>query len=219
MKKRAKSPWPTKAVMTQIYDKHLWGGREFDFYSGEGSHQINIIEPYIAVVSEFLKSKNSALRVCDLGCGDFNVGKHLTKYAKCYVGVDIVEPLINRNMILFQRENLEFQCLDISKDDLPKADCVILRQVLQHLSNGEIKEIIPKLYNYKYLILTEHLPLGDFTPNADKITSLGNRLKYNSGVDLMAEPFNFNVLSSNVLNDISLGSKKGRLVTTLYQLS
>jgi len=65
---------------------------------------------------------------------------------------------------------------------LPKADCVILRQVLQHLSNEEIKNILAKLYNYKYLILTEHLPLRDFIPNEDIISGQGIRIKHNSGV-------------------------------------
>ena len=38
--KRNKQPWPTKAAMTQVYEKYLWGGGgEHDFYSGEGSHR------------------------------------------------------------------------------------------------------------------------------------------------------------------------------------
>lgn len=45
MTKKVKAPWPTKDVMTQIYDRHLWGGNEFDFYSGAGSHDPKIIAP------------------------------------------------------------------------------------------------------------------------------------------------------------------------------
>ena len=51
-----KQPWPTKAVMAQIYEKHFWGGTNFDFYSGYGSHDPDIIKPYIEAVSNFLKS-------------------------------------------------------------------------------------------------------------------------------------------------------------------
>ena len=32
----SKQAWPTRDTMTQIYDKHFWGGEEFDFYSGYG---------------------------------------------------------------------------------------------------------------------------------------------------------------------------------------
>ena len=58
---------------------HLWGGKDFDFYSGSGSHDSQIIEPYLDAVSTFLKSHNNTLTVCDLGCGDFNIGKQLTQ--------------------------------------------------------------------------------------------------------------------------------------------
>ena len=53
--KKSKTPWPTKAAMEQIYEKHLWGGIEMDFYSGEGSHDPTIVEPYIDCVSNFLQ--------------------------------------------------------------------------------------------------------------------------------------------------------------------
>ncbi len=214
--KKTNTPWPTKAVMQQIYKNHLWGGNEFDFYSGEGSHNSRIVNSYTKVVADFLKSHNSSLTVCDLGCGDFNIGKHLTSFTKKYIAVDIVEDLVERNRSKFKADNLEFQCSDISKDELPKADCIILRQVLQHLSNTEIKRIVDKLSNYKYIILTEHLPEGDFTPNKDKIASQGIRLKQNSGVDLLAEPFNLAIDKVNVLNEFVLDNEKGRITTLLY---
>ncbi|WP_430467383.1 class I SAM-dependent methyltransferase [Winogradskyella ouciana] len=205
--------------MEQIYEKHLWGGKEYDFYSGIGSHDPNTINPYLDVVIDFLKSKNNQLTVCDLGCGDFNIGKHLIPFTKKYIGVDIVESLIERNRTQFIAENLTFQCLDIAKDELPNADCVILRQVLQHLSNKEIQQIVNKLKNYKYIILTEHLPDGEFIPNKDIISGQGIRLKQHSGVDVLAEPFKLKILDDKVLNEVILDIGKGRIVTTLYRLS
>ncbi|WP_073083001.1 class I SAM-dependent methyltransferase [Winogradskyella jejuensis] len=204
--------------MQQIYEKQLWGTDGSNFYSGEGSHEKQITQPYIEAVTNFLKSHSDKLTVCDLGCGDFNIGCHLVNYSKHYFAIDIVDELIERNKQLFKAENLEFHCLDISKDSLPKADCVILRQVLQHLSNSEIQDILKKLSDYKYTILTEHIPVGNFEPNKDKIASQGIRLKQNSGVDILAEPFNFKVKSSQVLNEFVLSEKNGRIVTTLFIL-
>ncbi|WP_179344230.1 class I SAM-dependent methyltransferase [Winogradskyella ursingii] len=218
MKKTTKKPWPTKAVMKQIYEQHLWGGNDSDFYSGEGSHDSAIIKPYVEAVRDFLKSNNKKLRVCDLGCGDFNVGKELVPYAQLYFAVDIVEDLIERNRNLFKENNLEFFNLDISKDDIPMADCLILRQVLQHLSNAEIQKIVNKLHNYKYVILTEHLPLGDFIPNKDKITSQGIRLKQGSGVDLLAEPFNLKIESKQLLAETVLKQPESKIVTLLFTM-
>lgn len=214
-----KRPWPTKDAMAQIYEKHLWGGSEFDFYSGEGSHDPQIVKPYIEAILSFFNFHNNNLIVCDLGCGDFNVGNQLFQNTKRYIAIDIVESLINRNKNLYKAENLEFHCLDIAKDNLPKADCIILRQVLQHLSNNEIKQIVRKLSNYKYLILTEHIPTGDFDSNKDIISGQGIRLKHNSGVDLFKAPFNLSVQKASVLNEFSLTEKKGKIVTYLYELN
>ncbi len=218
MAKKQKKPWPTKGVMTQIYEKHLWGGNEFDFYSGSGSHKPKIINPYLKAIITFLKTKNNHLTVCDLGCGDFNIGKQLTKYSKKYIAIDIVKTLVNRNKKLYKEDNLEFYCLDITKDELPKGDCIILRQVLQHLSNTEIQKVAKKIEVYKYVILTEHIPLGDFSPNKDIVTGQGIRLKLNSGVNILEDPFNFKVKEKKQLSEIILENNKGRIVTTLYKV-
>jgi len=215
---KTKTPWPTKAVMEQIYDRHLWGGTEFDFYSGFGSHDQEIVKPYLETVVAFLKSFKEPLKVCDLGCGDFNIGKHLSKYSQKYIAVDIVEKLIERNKIIYQANNLEFRCLDISKDELPSTDCLILRQVLQHLPNSEIQNILNKLSHYKYVILSEHIPLGDFLPNLDIISGQGIRIKKNSGVDILKAPFNFKIKVELCFGEHILANGKGRIVTKLYQV-
>ena len=188
------------------------------FYSGFGSYDSKIINSYLETVITFLESHNNSLTVCDLGCGDFNIGKHLTKYSKTYIAIDIVENLINRNKNLYKEDHLEFFCLDISKDELPPADCIILRQVLQHLSNAEIHKVINKMGIYKYAILTEHLPLGNFIPNKDIIAGQGIRIKQNSGVDVLASPFLLKIKEEKILNEHIQKNNKGRLLTTLYQI-
>lgn len=218
MTKKTKTPWPTKAVMRQIYDMHLWGGKEFDFYSGIGSHDANIINPYLGALITFLKSQETPLVICDLGCGDFNIGKHLTSYSKKYIAVDIVENLIDRNKTLYQDDNLEFHCLDIIEDELPPGDCIILRQVLQHLSNTDIQKIIKNLAAYKYIILTEHIPMGDFIANKDIISGQGIRLKQNSGVNILEPPFSLKIKDQEQLDEHVLESNKEHIVTTLYQV-
>ncbi|MBF8150252.1 methyltransferase domain-containing protein [Winogradskyella sp. F6397] len=212
-----KKPWPTKDAMQQVYDMHLWGGKDFDFYSGSGSHNAKIVEPYLNSVITFLKSHNNSLTVCDLGCGDFNIGKQLTKYTKRYMAIDIVENLIERNKKMFKADNLEFLSLDIVEDDLPKADCVILRQVLQHLSNPEIEKIVRKLKNYKYVILTEHLPVENFKPNIDIISGQGIRIKKKSGVNVLETPFNLEVKAVKTLSEIVPEDEKGIIVTKLLE--
>ncbi len=215
---KIKKPWPTKDAMAQIYEKNLWGGTESGFYSGLGSHDPETVISYIALVSDFLQTFESPPIVCDLGCGDFNIGKELLKYSGKYIAVDIVPELIVYNKKEFRADHLEFHALDIAKDVLPSGDCAILRQVLQHLSNAEIQRVVEKLYDFKYVILTEHLPQGDFEPNKDIISGQGIRLKKQSGVQLSAPPFYFKVKEEKQLLSVPAPGFKGLLVTTLYEV-
>ena len=217
--KKITKPWETKEVMDQIYEIKLWGGKNYDFYSGEGSHRPEILNPYTDVLISFLRSFDKPLAICDLGCGDFNVGKVLVKHTEYYVAVDIVKELIERNKKKFKEPNLEFQCLDLSIDNLPFGDCALLRQVLQHLSNAEVHKILNNLSAYKYVILTEHLPEGDFEPNKDIISGQGIRLKKNSGLNVLAPPFNFKVEEERQLVSVRLKDSSGIIVTTLYRMS
>ncbi|XWN38529.1 MAG: class I SAM-dependent methyltransferase [Balneola sp.] len=216
--KRKKKPWPTKAAMAQVYKMNLWGGESDEFYSGDGSHLSEFVDPYVEVVKSFLNSFEQPLTICDLGCGDFNVGKELVQHSKKYIAVDIVPKLIERNKEMFKADHLEFRCLNIATDDLPEADCAILRQVLQHLSNEEVQSIIQKLYDFKYVILTEHITEGNFSPNVDIISGQGTRLKKKSGLDILAPPFNFMVKERKLLFSVVLEDGRGIIETWLYQI-
>ena len=215
---REKTPWPTQAAMEQIYERKLWGGSSSEFYSGDGSHHPEFVNPYVEIISSFLKSFETPLTVCDLGCGDFNVGQHLVKHTKKYIAVDIVEHLIHRNNTLFKDDHLEFFHLDIAKDELPKADCALVRQVLQHLSNAEVQRVAEKLINFKYVVLTEHIPDGDFTPNKDIISGQNTRLKKQSGLDLLVAPFHLQVKEAKIFLSLPDKKNKGLIVTRLYQM-
>ena len=216
--KKIKKPWPTKAAMEQVYQLNLWGANETKFYSGEGSHHSNYVEPYITVVSSFLSSFSIPPVVCDLGCGDFNIGRQLVKYSSNYIGVDIVNDLILHNKKIFNQKQLEFRCLDIANDPIPAGDCAIIRQVFQHLSNDEVQQILNKLYQFKFVIITEHIPNHHFIPNIDILSGQGIRLKKNSGLDVTAAPFNFKVIDKKQLLKLNVIDKDELIVTTLYQM-
>ena len=133
------------------------------------------------------------------------------------MGIDIVPKLIARNKELFEQANLEFHCLDMVHEEWPTTDVVLLRQVMQHLSNAEIMKVVQKLKRVPYLIVTEHVPMGPYESNKDMVTSQGIRLKKKSGVDLMAPPFDLgakNVQKIVTVPDLENG---GEILTTLYQ--
>lgn len=214
----AKQAWPTKKAMAQIYEKQLWGGNSSGFYSGEGSHRPELVDPYIEVVTSFLSAFETPPVVCDLGCGDFNVGSKLIAYTSRYIAVDIVEDLIAYNKRKFKEDCVEFLQLDIANDLLPDGDCAIVRQVLQHLSNKEVGAIAHKLKAFKYVIVSEHIPKGNFTPNQDIISGQGTRLKKASGVDLLASPFHLQVKSKKTLLSIPSEDGKSLILTKVFEM-
>lgn len=178
-------------LFSRVYRSAGWGraGRQ-RFFSGPGSHDTAVVNPYVAAVRDFLERLPRPPNVVDLGCGDFNVGSRIRDKCGTYVACDVVEDLIRRNQRAFAAMDVRFLCLDIVDDPLPKGDVAFLRQVLQHLSNAQIERIVFKLGGYRYLVVTEHLPVGpEFKPNADHQAGSGIRVSRNSGVVLTAAPF------------------------------
>lgn len=190
-------------VFSKIYRQNEWGEKEGEFYSGSGSHNPNIVIPYVREVRAVLSSFPSKPVVVDLGSGDFNVGRHFVGYADRYYACDIVPELQEQNRKRFGLPHVEFLCLDIIEHDLPDGDVVFIRQVLQHLSNEHIRKVVAKCYKYHRWIITEHLPAErNFEPNVDIITGSGIRVLFDSGVVLTEPPFNVNGYATRVLCEV-----------------
>ena len=215
---------PLNETFKIIYENQLWGKPEDSselFCSGDGSHNPNITSIYIKEVTKFLKSFDSKLNAVDLGCGDFSIGSQLRVFCKDYVACDVVDVLIKRNKAKFQGLNVDFRIIDITTEVLPDGDVVFIRQVLQHLSNKQIIKVIQKLRGkYKYLVLTEHLPLGsDFIPNLNKPAGPSIRLgigQNGSGIILTKPPFNMIPLNEEIICEYIDGNSIIR--TNVYTL-
>ncbi len=187
-----------------------------DFFSGGGSHDPEVVEPYVHRVREFLASLEQPLTVIDLGCGDFNVGNRLTDLAGTYIACDVVGPLIERNQRLFVKNSLEFRQLDAIVHPLPQGDVVIVKQVFQHLRNDQIAAILGKMKQFNAWIICEHLPATqDFTPNIDHRAGPDNRLGRNSGIVVTAPPFNVTPRKETILCETP--SDRGIIRTVAYQ--
>ena len=201
-----------KNTFTQIYKTKIWGEG-----SGQGSTDEIIVNTYINDISVFLKSLNKKPKIVDLGCGDFNIGSKIIEYSSEYVACDIVEFIIEENKKKYFDANVEFQVLDISKDDLPLGDVAIIRQVLQHLSNKKINNILKNIYDtYQYIIITEHIPKDKFIPNIDMSSGNKTRIELNSGVVVTESPFSLKIKDQKLISSITLGDTV--LKTLVYQL-
>lgn len=209
-------------IFNNIYEQRLWGKEENNnrLFSGEGSFDSDLTEKYIKAIKSLLVNFDNP-SVLDLGCGDFEVGKHFIPYVSNYIAADVSSMMIEQNKKRFADTDVNFVHLDGSKDQIPKVDIILLRQVLQHLSNDDIENMLKNitLSGAKCLCVTEHLPIDEkFVSNIDKPTGVGIRLGLGSGIDVEKYPFKLNVDSSKILIEIDTFAEglNSKLVTKQY---
>lgn len=210
-----------KEMFTKIYRTGGWGcppdGTQ-GFYSGAGSHDSLVVAPYVESVVRVLNEFPQKPNVVDLGCGDFAVGSQIRPVCDRYIACDIVDSLIESNRKRYAHLDVDFRVLDLAADDIPPADVVIIRQVLQHLSNASITAAMPKITaSCRFLLLSEHLPCGDSFPHNLDNRAPGLRLDVNSGLVLTSPPFSLKPLEERCLCEVPAGD--GVIRTMLYRLA
>ena len=203
-------------IFTLIYKNKFWGfSSSNEFFSGSGSHNIQIVENYVSSVTKFLGDNISELTAVDIGCGDFAVGNQLYRNFKKYIAIDVNKNLIEFNKERFNDSNLEFRFLDCTQSKCPDADVIFVRQVLQHLSNQKIAELLSNLpKKIKYLIVSEELPISRFKPNIDIATGFQTRININSGVLLHENPFKLQYHDRKVLCESI--TDRSKISTVIY---
>ena len=179
-----------KIVFTSIYKSNHWvqGDKVLDSskisVSGHGSN---------IDTEQFFNLKKNILRfiqdyeiktLLDMPCGDFLWMNELLKNKEIdYLGVDIVDELINENLIKYGNVNINFLSGDVVNFYTKKEfDLVFIRDLFIHIDNSSIIKIIEniKKMNIKYL---------GFTNYNNKINNnviIGKHRKIN----MLIEPFN-----------------------------
>ncbi len=203
-------------IFSEIYLKNMWGGMKNYYYSGTGSYH-HLINDYADLITKFIV-ENSLNNIIEIGCGDFTVTSRIIKrlrernFSFHYTGYDVVKDLILRNKKIYADEEINFFFKDACSGKIKNGDILIVRQVLQHLDNRSIQQILKKFRDYKFVVVTEHQLLAtqeiDIIPNLDKNTSSDIRLGNNSSVYLDEEPFNLkNIKLLHEMAENFLGKK------------
>ena len=206
-------------VFEKIYEEKRWGTsdtKDRKYSSGDGTRDKEIVGEYIDAVTYFL-SKNEGLKSgLDLGCGDFSVGVEFCSLFKDYQAMDVAKNVIKENKAIYKSKNVRFSVLDLTSGQIPSTDVIMVRQVLQHLSNTEIKKFLKNIEGkFKYLIVTESLSKSVFfKPNKDINTGPSIRIHEKSGVVLEKQPFNLKFSKMDVIME----EMKGRelFITKVY---
>jgi SAM-dependent methyltransferase len=198
--------YSTKEMFTEVYSKNLWGTQNqpvIGYYSGPGSHDVIVVSEYVACIEKFMRKNPNLRSAVDLGCGDFNIGKSIAPFFDEYIGVDIVEEVVEHHRKTVSIENVTFKTLNAIEEELPYSDVVFVREVLQHLKNDEIIRVINNIKrNTKCLVVTESLPglQHEFTHNLERGIGPNTRVSRGSGVVLSSDPFAMNFAATECLN-------------------
>ena len=169
----------SKELFSLIYAKNLWSSTES--VSGPGS-TLQATGKLRDVLPGLLNSLD-VRTILDIPCGDFNWMKHVELENMHYIGADIVPDLVENNLKLYNAKNRDFLCLNIITDSLPKADIILCRDGLVHLSDKDVLKALSNIKNSgSTYLLTTHFP--------QHLINKGIGKDYWRPINLKEKPFN-----------------------------
>jgi hypothetical protein len=143
-----------KEIFARIYSNMEWGNKET--LSGEGTRP-EAAEPYVNYLIDFLKSNAEIQKIVDVGCGDWKMwpNNFFSKYK--YLGVDIVEKVVQENTAKFAAQDINFIAKDFLESSLPNADLLLCKDVLIHLSDSDIEKALVIFKKFRFQIIVTDL--------------------------------------------------------------
>jgi hypothetical protein len=142
-------------VFTGIWRGNGWGSAESRSGDGSTLGATEVLRAQLPPLFAFLGIRSLA----DAGCGDLNWISHISSGLGLYLGLDLVEPLIDDLRQRFGRRRGHFFAVaDITVDDLPLCDAVLCRDVLTHLAESSAQEALVRIKasGARYLLATTH---------------------------------------------------------------
>jgi hypothetical protein len=129
-------PDPTSVARRKAFSDILsaksWGEGETVSGPGSGVTRASLFRTDL----EHLISELGVRTLLDAGCGDFNWLPSFDLKEVKVIGVDIVPELVSANRK--RHRGVQFRVADIVVDTLPKADLILCRDALVHLSNDDV---------------------------------------------------------------------------------
>lgn len=149
--------------------------------SGPGSTP-QFSAPYRAFLEKFIEEK-AITSVVDLGCGDMQIMSRTNLFGASYLGIDCIEERIRKNR--GQWPHLQFAVAEFNTIEIPEADLILCKDVLQHWNTFEVKVWLERLLGardmFRYALLT-NCAYGE-TLNKDTLSGEWR------AIDLTAPPF------------------------------
>lgn len=142
--RRESRPEPTpEEIFTRRFDTNHWGSDES--VSGPGSELRQTTEVREALA--WVITRYCVRSITDAGCGDFNWQRHIPQLigGTDYLGVDVAAGLVARNQSRHGAAKTRFAQLDITRDPIPRADLVISRDCMVHLTNAQVRAALDNI--------------------------------------------------------------------------
>ncbi|HTR52984.1 MAG TPA: class I SAM-dependent methyltransferase [Kofleriaceae bacterium] len=174
----------TREAFEQIYQEKRWGtSGTGDGTSGAGS-TLGATMWWRLYLQRFMAIYD-VHSVVDAGCGDWEFSRAIDWSGIDYKGFDIVDAVIAEDRRRFEAPNIHFFTANIVDTDLPPADLLIVKHVLQHLPNADVAKFISQLSKYKHVLIVDGVDRQTLSAlNTDTVPGGYRQL------DLTAPPFN-----------------------------
>ena len=141
-----------KEIFKHIWESGLWGGKDTDNRSGQGSTvwQTRVL---VAELPKLL-GEFEIITMLDIPCGEFKWMSKVDLDEVRYTGADIVEGLIQSNKEKYP--GIDFVCMDVVRDPLSRFDLIFCRDCLVHFPHIYVFEAIRNivLSGSRYLMAT-----------------------------------------------------------------
>jgi SAM-dependent methyltransferase len=148
------TPAAVTKAFTEIYDDKVWGEGSAGQGTSGGGSTLEATVVYRAYLQQFMKD-HGVTSVVDAGCGDWEFTSAMDWTGIDYTGFDVVASVIAEDQKKYGAPNIKFQTADIVRTDLPAADLLICKDVLQHLPTEDVLAFLAQLPKYKDVLLTD----------------------------------------------------------------
>ncbi len=142
-----------KDIFQHINDINLWGSTESISGNGSSAQQTTSLKLDLQRLLQTLK----VATLLDAPCGDFGWLSEVGLNVQQYIGVDIIESIVNNHVQSYKHDSrFKFILGDLTQDVLPTADLILCRDCLVHFSNEAIFQALRNFKKTKnrYLLTT-----------------------------------------------------------------
>ncbi len=175
---------PSAAAFTDIYASAKWGTNGGEAGTSGFGSSLAATVIYRTYLEHFM-AELGVHSVVDAGCGDWEFSQAIDWKGIDYKGYDIVSAVIESDRAKYEKPNIHFFVANIVEAELPSADLLIVKHVLQHLPTASVLRFLRQLPKFKHVLLVDSVNQATLSAKNTDIEVGGFRQ-----IDVTHAPFN-----------------------------